>query len=460
MNKYSEGQIIQSIYSDDPNIILYRKDLRNITKSILSSILLSQIMYWYKKKNGKFYKFKQPCTNSKYKLGDSWCEELNCSREEFDTALKNIGCKRPKSTLPQNTPQMKNALIWYNTDMNRITWYELNTKTLQRKLAKNYDKIENQRKVDFTLYNKCEVHPPFNTETTTEKIISFSKEKANALFAKGAKVSEKTICKRKGFLKKVKKKALKGAIFKHKSVKKKRNKSNGAFQDHCQEHPKGKYIYTTSDISCYQQLKKAGATKHNETKKSYFKTMDAIHALFSTRCKMPYLKDPLAKEFKNHNWTIDEVLKAFNYYITYHKTAKTGVSDFIITTTFKGNKTWSPLLHCYLDMLKTNPKRVLTANGTKLRQAFKRHDKIDITKIDFKILNKIGNEIAEIDQKYKFLRDFHDCPFGFYDYFVRHYLSERLNDNTFKLEYMHGKEFINWFIDSMIKKNTIMKRTR
>jgi len=75
---------------EDKSLIIYRPRLNQITGSVLSSILLHQIIYWAYKSNNLFYKFKEPCNHKLYKPGDSWTEELGFTRWENETALKKI----------------------------------------------------------------------------------------------------------------------------------------------------------------------------------------------------------------------------------------------------------------------------------------------------------------------------------------------------------------------------------
>ena len=64
-----------SILSADKDVILYRKELNDITGGVTSTILLQQISYWWVKSGRKpFYKFIEPCGHERYKQGDSWVE--------------------------------------------------------------------------------------------------------------------------------------------------------------------------------------------------------------------------------------------------------------------------------------------------------------------------------------------------------------------------------------------------
>jgi len=109
---------ILQLLATDKEILLYRKELNQITKKVTATILLQQMIYWYTKSGGAFYKFIKPCSHRLYDLGDSWCEELGFSEKEFKTAitiLKNLGVASSK------------------TDMTRVTYYDLDL-TILRKL--------------------------------------------------------------------------------------------------------------------------------------------------------------------------------------------------------------------------------------------------------------------------------------------------------------------------------------
>ena len=80
--KLNVGETIYDLIAEDRDLLIYRPTLRNICKSLSSTILLAQIMHRAKQsKANKFYKFKMPCDHIKYREGDSWCEELNFSKD-------------------------------------------------------------------------------------------------------------------------------------------------------------------------------------------------------------------------------------------------------------------------------------------------------------------------------------------------------------------------------------------
>ena len=101
-----------------------------------------------------------------YKEGDSWCEELGFSRSEFDSAIKKIGKKVKKGS------KKEGALVFYWTDTDRKTYYDLNIELLELKLNELYPTL---RKVEKPLYEKQDFNftesrkaALHNTETTTE----------------------------------------------------------------------------------------------------------------------------------------------------------------------------------------------------------------------------------------------------------------------------------------------------
>jgi hypothetical protein len=119
--------------------LLYRPELNKITGSMEATILLQQIIYWSLKKNCEpFYKFKQKCTHEFYKNGDSWFEELGFSRRQFDNALNAIGFKKGTPPKEQVAQTEEEALIVYWTDSQRLTWYSVNFKILEKKLVELY----------------------------------------------------------------------------------------------------------------------------------------------------------------------------------------------------------------------------------------------------------------------------------------------------------------------------------
>jgi len=149
MSLSESSKKVKGVYAETNRSILYRSSLKRIAKTTNAALLLSQIIYRSEySKSSKFYKFKMPCNHPKYKEGDSWCEELTFTRKEFDNALKNIGVKKTKQN--ENSEEVKNALVWYYTDLSRITWYEINEDALN----KAFDNIDTSRKVQKELYDE------------------------------------------------------------------------------------------------------------------------------------------------------------------------------------------------------------------------------------------------------------------------------------------------------------------
>lgn len=136
------------IIAEDKYAIAYRPRFTALTDSALAAILLQEMIYFWKSKEGKpFYKFKEPCDHDDYREGDSWCEALGFNKHEFDTALKVIGVKVTKGAskndlLATEYPERKagetdeqfyerfskalQCCVLYWTDRNRKTWFQVN----------------------------------------------------------------------------------------------------------------------------------------------------------------------------------------------------------------------------------------------------------------------------------------------------------------------------------------------
>lgn len=147
------GQAInESQAKDQYGSIPYK---RHYTKIVggnpAAAILLQQINYWWYIQSRKpFYKFKEPCSHSWYKDGDSWTEELAFSRSVFDTALKAIGAKVTKGQ--SKSELLNHNLVIYWTDANRVTWYQLNEKLFAAYTHLAYNNPELLGKVGKSLY--------------------------------------------------------------------------------------------------------------------------------------------------------------------------------------------------------------------------------------------------------------------------------------------------------------------
>ena len=204
------------------NNIPYIKELRILAGSITASILMQQLDYWFEKSPGGFYKFLEPCENSKlYKKGDSWTEELGFSRSEFKTAFEKIGVSYKSKR--EFTEALKTGNLFqgkfyccYIDRIKNITVYYRNHELLdleleklldntnkenilaieQEFLFKKIDKVELRKNRDKDLKNKEENIKSVNEESSTPyaakvkfDITETTTEKKNTDREKKAKVN-------------------------------------------------------------------------------------------------------------------------------------------------------------------------------------------------------------------------------------------------------------------------------
>jgi hypothetical protein len=124
--------------AEDKRILTYRPSLKPLGKSIIGTMLLSQIIYWDDKCGGEFYKFMSPCDHPKYKEGESWEEDFEESWDVLSKALNGFAVKKSKKNKEKYGDTYKEvleqALVTYYTDNERITYYTLNRKVLNKLL--------------------------------------------------------------------------------------------------------------------------------------------------------------------------------------------------------------------------------------------------------------------------------------------------------------------------------------
>jgi hypothetical protein len=151
-NQAEEVSLVLSLLKEDHKGITYRPKLCMLTGSVLSAILLQQIVYrWSNNKREPFYKFSAPCSHKLYQLGDSWQEELAFSRYEFESALNNISTKITKGTkkasiLAVSQPKFDDrgkctnakSLVIHWTDSDRVSWYQLNETLFTNAIKQHY----------------------------------------------------------------------------------------------------------------------------------------------------------------------------------------------------------------------------------------------------------------------------------------------------------------------------------
>lgn len=137
----TEDRPLSKMLAGQYRAVPYRPELVEIAGSVTAAILLQQITYWADKaKWGKFFKFRAPCGHDDYRLGDSWTEEMAFTASEFDSALKKIGTKVTKGGSKKTA--MENSLVCYWTDSSRKTFYLLNWRLLEERLAEVYSEVK------------------------------------------------------------------------------------------------------------------------------------------------------------------------------------------------------------------------------------------------------------------------------------------------------------------------------
>ena len=118
--------------------IPYFKDLRKLTGSVTASILMSQLEYWFEDKT-EFYKFLEPAEgHPQYTIGDSWCESLAFSKDEFRAAFDRIGIRylsktkfistKPEEIFINNDGEEKFYCSYFDK-VRGLTYYYRNPKT-------------------------------------------------------------------------------------------------------------------------------------------------------------------------------------------------------------------------------------------------------------------------------------------------------------------------------------------
>ena len=198
-----------NIISKFSNPIPYFKDLRSLTGSITSTILMQQLEYWFDKYPDGFYKFLSPSPNNNaYKEGDSWVEETGFSEDEFRTAFDKIGTRyKSKKEYNQENDAFKGKFYCsYHDKIKGLTYYFRDHGFLDNTLIDFFDlrkqgipiyvngvnQVTDIGKTDIRKQDKSSnvskeskvteignSNPDYNTEITTETTTEITTNKQN-----------------------------------------------------------------------------------------------------------------------------------------------------------------------------------------------------------------------------------------------------------------------------------------
>lgn len=127
---------MNKILSITRNIVPYVKELRPLAGSVTACILMQQLDYWFSIKPGGFYKFINVCDHPKYKQGDSWCEELSFSVEEYRSAFEKIGVRYKSKNLFMQANDKFNGKFYacFHDRQSNQTFYVRNHELLDKVL--------------------------------------------------------------------------------------------------------------------------------------------------------------------------------------------------------------------------------------------------------------------------------------------------------------------------------------
>ncbi|MGL4737138.1 MAG: hypothetical protein ACRCW2_06730 [Cellulosilyticaceae bacterium] len=158
-------------------VIKYQPELNEMTGSITATIVMGQLEYWFEKTGGKpFYKFLLPCEDECYKDGDSWCEELGFSKNEFRTAFGHIGkvYKSKRAYVESKDKFAGKMYLSYYDRIRRRTYYMRNQELME---CMGYDLCRSEKEAPTNLESDYpitedytrELHTKNTTEDDTEK---------------------------------------------------------------------------------------------------------------------------------------------------------------------------------------------------------------------------------------------------------------------------------------------------
>jgi len=176
---YTTGRAIaEAQVKDARRVILYRPHINEVVRHVAATLLLQQIYFrWIRNGSKPFYKFRAPCGHDRYRLGDSWEEELSLGSSAFVTARKKIATKITKgvSKTAVLAGEGLKSLVIYWTDSNRMTWYQINAPLYHKLIEDVYacpepeaESLGNGRSSDYIGNGRTD--DPLSSEMNTEMI--------------------------------------------------------------------------------------------------------------------------------------------------------------------------------------------------------------------------------------------------------------------------------------------------
>lgn len=228
----------------------------------------------------------------------------------------------------------------------------------------------------------------------------------------------------------------------------------------CDPFKKGKaYIRkhpeTMSDIQLYNALVQAGATNHRKDTKSYSKTMDAIHELISPKFRNPYSKiSSIPDDYKVKDWTYDEILDAFKYYLAKTSNKKyANIKQFIHFQSYN-NKDWSPLVKFHMEMIKNSIDTLEGDEKVFMKELQEMNLNVDIN------AQNIRNSIKLLDLFCSNLRISQQLNHLYYNnviYAFSEYIRENVRRASFKIYYIQSESFLQNFVNEFKTRGVLVQ---
>lgn len=385
--------------------VLYYPIYKKVTGSLQSAILLSQLMYWFSKKE-KFYK-----TN------DEIHKETNLSKHEVASAKKAI----KKLTFIKVTREQIPAKTFYKIDWNE---YRNSMDLVCSNIGQQVDGIS----------VNCMTDLPSSNTKITSKITSKRLSKDNhsnsgeLLNFDSSRITRKIVKIKKNI--DTQKKTL----------------------------SKSKHKHTDIDFKYYKWFVDSGATNHREGKTKN-RTLDKIHALFSQRCNNPYNEGIVDHKYIDYKWTIDEVIDTFVFHLAHSNKKIKSLGSFIFFEGFNGHKSWSPLIHWHQQMGQGVTGK-LDSKGKQLLKSLKQRKVERTDQLSAVELNKLANNILTIHQKHVFMNNklsINGYAYGIISVASEH-IKQKQNQVGFEWFWITKKTFTDELLAHVLKFNIMKKK--
>lgn len=215
-----------------------------------------------------------------------------------------------------------------------------------------------------------------------------------------------------------------------------------------------KHPETVASLRLYQELVSLGATKHNQSKVSYLRTMDLIFELISPEYRNPYCNVPdIPDDYRHKEWNHEEIVEVFKFCFDKTKGKVKDIGWFIFAKKAL-EKDKSFLVNYHVEMKKMSTDTLEGSGKIIVKELGKIIPKEDM--LNAKEFNAVVRMMDLYTHGYRVNESLNHLYYGKIEYVLTDYIKEEMRRSSFHLYYIKGEKFMKQFVQEFVQRGVFI----